>query len=213
MNTPLRFPAVRAAALLLAVLALAATYMFGAFSGAAPRAGASAIPSVPPAIEPNYPPASPDVLSPTLSYYFISGNAFVPYGQSTNFFHQVIGCMNQVDAAVPFTAAVHLPNGSQVSYITLYTWDVSSQTPPTSTAYFILSDSKGFAGAGISVTGSGAGYQSINSAVTPWTIDNQTYNYVVEWRLNQASTTHSLCGIRVAYYAPGNGVFVPIVTK
>ncbi len=56
---------------------------------------------------------NPAALASKLSYYFISGNTFTP-GGSVPYARQVIGCVNQMPQGVPFSAPVHLPQGSQV---------------------------------------------------------------------------------------------------
>jgi hypothetical protein len=88
--------------------------------------------------------ASPVALSSTLSYYFISGNTFTP-GGPVSYSRQSTGCVNQMPRGIPFSAPVHLPQGSQVVSITLYTYDAVITTT-TSTAYFILNDGKGNGG-------------------------------------------------------------------
>jgi hypothetical protein len=162
--------------------------------------------------------ASPVALSSTLSYYFISGNTFTP-GGLVSYSRQSTGCVNQMPLGIPFSAPVHLPQGSQVVSITLYTYD-SVITTTTSTAYFILNDGKGNGGYSVSATSppNTSGYRQTNSTDNnPVTIDNQNYNYLVEWRKNLGtpdSASLSLCGVRVAYYAPLSGALhLPIILK
>ncbi|WP_448334986.1 hypothetical protein [Bellilinea sp.] len=175
-------------------------------------------PSLPPYISSVQPQTQPAALSPTLSYYFISGNTFTP-GGSVAYSRQVTGCVNQMPLGIPFSAPVHLPQGSQVVSITLYTYD-SATTTTVSTAYFILNDGKGFGGYSVSATSppNTSGYRQTNSTENnPVIIDNQNYNYLVEWRKDLGtpdSTLLSLCGVRVAYYAPlASGLYLPFVTK
>jgi hypothetical protein len=186
--------------------------------------------SVPQMVAPETPPpppmylstaqtqAQPAALSSTLSYYFISGNTFTP-GGAVAYSRQVTGCVNQMPQGIPFSAPVHLPQGSQVVSITLYTYD-SVSTTTTSTAYFILSDGKGSGGYTVSAKSPSntSGYRQTNSTENnPTTIDNQNYNYLVEWRKDLGtpdSTLLSLCGVRVAYYAPlSAGLYLPVITK
>ena len=93
-------------------------------------------------------------------------------------------------------------------------------TTTTSTAYFILNDGKGNGGFSVSATSppNTSGYRQTNSVENnPVTIDNQNYNYLVEWRKNLGtpdSATLSLCGVRVAYYAPlSAALHLPIILK
>jgi hypothetical protein len=117
----------------------------------------------------------------------------------------------------PFSAPVHLPQASQVVSITLYSYD-SAITTTVSTAYFILSDGQG--GGGYTVSASSqpntAGYQQHTSAQNnPATIDNQNYNYLVSWVKTGTydSAILSLCGVRVAYYAPLGATYLPLILK
>ncbi|MFC1464104.1 MAG: hypothetical protein ACFLMY_04570 [Candidatus Brachytrichaceae bacterium NZ_4S206] len=160
----------------------------------------------------------PAALASTLSYYFISGNTFTP-GGSVPFARQVIGCVNQMPQGVPFSAPVHLPQGSRVVSITLYTYD-SVVTTTVSTAYFILNDGKGNSGYTVSASSPAntSGYRQNNSTENnPLTIDNENYNYLVEWRKQFGtpdSPLLSLCGVRVAYYAPlGAASYLPITKR
>lgn len=161
---------------------------------------------------------SPATLSSTLSYYFISGNTFTPYsGTSTPYFRQVIGCVNQMPIGHPFSAPVHLPQGSQVVSITLYTYN-SASTATNSTAYFILSDGQGNGGYTVSANSQPniTGYQqNTSSQNNPAVIDNRTHSYVVEWRTqgDSPSPILSLCGVRVAYYAPLGATYLPYIAK
>src|SRR5262249_28766155 len=106
-------------------------------------------------------------------------------------------------ANVDFTAPVNLPQGSRVASITLYTFD--SAVGATSTASFSINDGKGNAGSVFSATSqAGAGYsQATGQPSSPYTVDNQQVSLFVGWRLNAPSATfHSLCGVRIAYFAP-----------
>jgi hypothetical protein len=175
-------------------------------------------PPLPPYISSVQPQAQPAALSPTLSYYFISGNTFTP-GGSVAYSRQVTGCVNQMPLGIPFSAPVHLPQGSQVVSITLYTYD-SAITTTVSTAYFILNDGKGSGGYSVSAKSppNTSGYRQTNSTENnPLTIDNQNYNYLVEWRKDLGtpdSVSLSLCGVRVAYYAPlAAALYLPFIKK
>ncbi len=159
---------------------------------------------------------SPAAVSSSLSYYFIPGNTFTP-GFNTSYFRQVIGCVNQMLRNIPFSAPVHLPQASQVVSITLFTYD-SAVTTTVSAAYFIVSDGKGSSGYTVSASSlpNTAGYQQNNSTQNnPATVDNQNYNYLVNWATSGTydSPILSLCGVRVAYYAPLGSVYLPLIVK
>ncbi len=156
-------------------------------------------------------------LSSNLSYYFISGNTFTADLGSSFYARQVIGCVNQMPLNFGFSAPVHLPQGSQVVSIRLYSYD-SAQLPTTSTGYFIESDGMGNGGYYLSASSQPytIGYQQNDSnEVNPATIDNQNYSYLIQWRKSgdTDSTYLSLCGVRVAYYAPLGTVFLPMIRR
>ncbi len=160
---------------------------------------------------------NPAAVSSTLSYYFISGNTFTPDIGASAYFRQATGCVNQMPLNYFFSAPVHLPQASQVVSITLYTYD-SAITTTVSTAYFILNDGKG--GGGYTVSASSlantADYQQNTSTQNnPTTVDNQNYNYYVQWQTSGSNPSPilSLCGVRVAYYAPLGATYLPYITK
>lgn len=209
------------AAMLLAVAALAyaAGEQRGQAAASAPQMVAPDTPApLPQYISGDQPPEQPAALASQLSYYFISGNTFTP-GGSVPFARQVTGCVNQMPLGIPFSAPVHLPQGSQVVSITLYTYD-SVITTTVSTAYFILNDGKGNGGYTVSANSPAntSGYrQNTSTENNPVTIDNQNYNYLVEWRKQLGtpdSPLLSLCGVRVAYYAPlGAVLYLPVIRR
>jgi hypothetical protein len=208
------------AAMLLTVSAIVrATGEQGQAASSTPQTAAPHMPAPPsPYLSSNQSQTQLASLASTLSYYFISGNTFTP-GGAVAYSRQVNGCVNQMPQGVPFSAPVHLPHGSQVVSITLYTLD-SAVTTTTSTAYFILNDGKGNGGYTVSANSppNTSGYRQNNSTENnPVTIDNQNYNYLVEWRKKLGtpdSPSLSLCGVRVAYYAPlAAAMHLPIVRK
>jgi len=166
------------------------------------------------------PPARPEALSSTLSYYFISGGTFTPSGGAVPYSRQVNDCVNQMPLAVHMLAPVHLPQASQVVSMTLFTYD-SIVTTTFSTGYFNASDGQGGAFTEFSAdSDSGViGYQHHQNVTgSPVTIDNQNYAYEVEWRKvpqegPSDSPILSLCGIRLAYYAPLSATFLPALEK
>jgi hypothetical protein len=118
-------------ALLLAGALLAAVFIAGRQSSAAQAAGLAAPdPQMAGPDSPAPAPAffnsqqlaiRPAVLSPTLSYYFISGNTFTAYGGTTAYFRQASGCVNQMPWAIPLGAGP-LPQGSG-DFDHLHTYD------------------------------------------------------------------------------------------
>lgn len=216
--TALGILTVAAVLLAVATFAYAAGEQRGQASAPAPQMVGPNMPApLPPFVSAARSPARPAVLASTLSYYFISGNTFTP-GGSVPYARQVIGCVNQMPQGNAFSAPVHLPQGSQVVSITLYSFDTAITTT-VSTAYFIMADGKGGGGYTVSADSppNTAGYRQNNSTQSnPALIDNQNYNYLVEWRKQYGTPDSpylSLCGVRVAYYAPLGATYLPVVTK
>lgn len=187
-----------------------------------PMANSSGIPPSPPYLSNAlkvFGPASVSSVSPNLSYYFISGNTFTPDLGSSPYARQVTGCVNQMPIGWWFSAPVNLPQASQVVSITLYTYD-SASVATVGGAWFIINDGKGNGGYTVSASSlpNTSGYQQHDSTQNnPVTIDNQNYNYRVQWGKpndNPYDSTYlSLCGVRVAYHAPLDSAFLPMITK
>jgi hypothetical protein len=162
-------------------------------------------------------PAAQDsaaALSPTLSYYFISGNTFSADLGSGFYARQNNGCVNQMPLSWGMSAPVHLPQASQVVSITLYTYNTVITTT-YSTAYFLINDGQGsYLATFIASSLPGiADYQQKDSNINnPTTIDNQNESYQIQWRTwgSSPSPYLSLCGVRVAYYAPAALTFLPL---
>jgi hypothetical protein len=156
-------------------------------------------------------------VSAALSYYFIGGNTFTSNLGTVSYARQVVGCVNQMPLNVGFSAPVHLPQGSQVVSITLYTYD-TVPAPTISTGWFIVDDGKGNGSYYLSASSlpNISEYQQNDSAENnPVLIDNQNYNYLIEWRkLGDTDSTYlSLCGVRIAYHSPTAGFLLPIIKK
>ncbi len=192
-----------------------------ASSGSTTPAAAEIAPGTPVSL----PPALPEVPAvslnsfpdTSLSYYFISGNTFTPDGSPIPYVRQVVGCVNQMPLNIGFSAPVHLPKGSQVVSITLYSYD-SAMSNTTGTAYFLAMDGMGNGGYYLSASSlpNTVGYQQQNSVQNnPATVDEQYSNYLVQWRkLGDVDSTYlSLCGVRIAYYPPLGKVFLPVVSR
>ena len=166
------------------------------------------------------PPARPEALSSTLSYYFISGDTFTPSAGGVVFQRQVNNCVNQMPLSTHMVAPVHLPQASQVVSMTLFTYD-NVATTTFSSGYFNYSDGQGGAGALFEAdSDTGVDYhKNLNNPSSPVTIDNKNYAYEVEWRKVPIegpgidSPILSLCGIRLAYYAPFGATFLPTIEK
>ena len=164
------------------------------------------------------PPSQPAaVLSPSLSYYFISGNTFTP-ANSVDFAHQPFGCVQGMPLGSTFSAPVHLPQASAVVSMTLFTVD-AVLTATTSAATLYANDGQG----GYTATVLAAfsipqltGYQHNDSTIfSNLIVNNQNLAYQVDWEKTGSDDSPSLglCGVRLAYHAPAAGMYLPTVEK
>jgi hypothetical protein len=160
----------------------------------------------------------PDVLSPTLSYYFVPGNAFQPSGASQPYSSGVDGCLSYVNRNAPLSAPVYLPPASQVVSITLYSYN-NVLTTTIGMLQFVVNDGlgSGISFATVTSTPNEADYQqTTGSVLAPVTIDYEKYSYSL-WFETQGDAPSSqglaVCGVRVAYYAPGEATFLPVLTN
>ena len=178
-------------------------------------AGQDRFASLPPDLPPRQALDRPATLSPTLSYYFISGNTFVADEGPVTYADR-LGCRWQMTRIVAFTAPVHLPQASKVVSMTLYTYNPVTTTN-SSQASFALNNGQGFEYGPLYVAS--APYNSVyqqwdSTGGSPTTIDNQAYSYFVLW--NETGTDPAnigLCGVRLAYYAPGSAAFLPAIER
>ncbi len=180
-----------------------------------PQAGAGTPAPTPPYLAGALAPANPATLSSTLSYSFLPAAAFTPAYGNLSYVRQGNGCVNQMPLGDAFAAPVYLPQASQVVSITLFTYD-SAITTTISTAYLFVSDAKGFFGYSLSASSqpNTAGYQQNTSTKpNPTTVDYQDFNYSVSWvtKGSNPSPILSLCGVRLAYYAPLGATFLPSI--
>lgn len=174
-------------------------------------------PPVPPQLSGGQSQVRLAALSTTLSYYFIPGTAFTPDIGNTFYVRQVDGCVNQMPLNSPFTASVYLPAGSEIAAIRLYTYNYEIALTE-STAYFVLSNGMGLRASTHSATSLSniVGYQQYTSTTyNPTIIDNQNYSYEVQWQKTGSvdSPYMGLCGVRVAYYAPTNAIYLPTILR
>ena len=169
---------------------------------------------VPPNLPPPQAPDQPAALSSTLSYYFISGNTFVATAALSSYYN-FLGCL----AGSPSTgvvAPVHLPQGSLVVALGLFTYD-TAVTTSVSTANFLLNNGLGFETGTLVVQSApnSAGYQHHESTGgASMTIDNQNYSYFILWgKQGGDASLLQLCGARLSYYAPLSANFLPDVLR
>ena len=166
------------------------------------------------------PPAQPAALASTLSYYFISGTTFTPDQGGVFYYSQVADCVGQMPLITHMLAPIHLPQASVVVSMTLFSYDTVITTT-VGRADFIVADAQSPAGTEMHVSSNPgiATYQNrTNTPFSPIIIDNQHYAYNVSWvKIPQVADADSpylsLCGVRLAYYAPVAATFLPLTVR
>ena len=118
-------------------------------------------------------------------------------------------------ATDPLIVPVQMPQGAVITQITLYYWRGTSTDNPNldlkRSNMLGTVDTPGT----ITATG-GSGYSSKSLDLNPTiTVDNATYGYFLNARLNHAGSGMRLCGARIAYtYSVGNNFAeTPLITN
>jgi hypothetical protein len=166
------------------------------------------------------PPSQPAALASSLSYYFISGNTYMPSVNGSPYTRQVTNCVNQIPLPTYMLAHVHLPQAWQVISATLFSND-NVITTTFSMGYFNDSNVHGGVGALLSAdSDSGlASYQHcLDLGDSPVTIENQHYSYKVEWRKVPPGRPGGLALLKPVRRAAGllragGGTFMPVVER
>lgn len=153
----------------------------------------------------------PNGLSATFSYFTVSGVAFQPRTSSLTYAYAGVGCIKRASGSDFFVANLPLPDGAQIKYLRLYTYDTA--TSNISSAYITRYNRQGGFTDLASVTSpSGTGYRTFLSAEITENVDTSLYSYVVNWSPTNNNT--ALCGVRVAYYEPVlYGSFLPFIRR
>jgi hypothetical protein len=161
------------------------------------------------------PVASPAAVGPT--YYrnhsgieFTSTNSNLTYSARDSSIYAL---------AIPFGGysvrrPLDLPNGAQITAITLYCIDNDATYNIGLLLYRADPSSGGFESqlAALTSTGASASLQTVVSTGTPIaTIDNSRYAYSLLWKPTITGENHRLVGVRVEYTVPT--VFLPFVGK
>ncbi len=157
---------------------------------------------------------SPQSPNATFSYYFVSGATLMPRDSGTGRNDGNSGCAYTVGGADRFmNTELHLPDGSIVKYLRLFTLD--NDTTYNVSGYITRYNVGTSTDDLVSVSSSGSG--GLGSWLSPeitHTVDNFGYAYVLIGWPGTSSSTVQLCGLRVAYYAPSIfGAFMPLIVK
>lgn len=168
---------------------------------------------------------APRLVQQELSYLTIPGTAFKPRGSSQGFTYDGNGCirLTSVDPSYPndsyLSTFLQLPDFSVLSQVRVFVRNPPGGSGLSGYAYLTRFDATG-ASSNFDLiqpllTSSAAGNSSVLSeqvGASVATMDLYNYSYALQY-LSQAST-HALCGMRVAYFAPLTfAQFLPVVSR
>jgi hypothetical protein len=150
----------------------------------------------------------------SFSYFRLVGTAFNPRTSATTFAYNSNGCIYETGGSDNrFMAPLLIPDGSVIKYLRFYYDDTSSGSNLTA---WITRYQPGVSSEDLtSVTSiTNTGYGTTLSPEITHTVDLTNWAYTIIVAPNANAATNSICGIRVAYYAPPIfGTFLPVVRK
>jgi hypothetical protein len=171
------------------------------------------------------PPAVPGaplderVLSPnvTAQYYHVPGSVLMPVDSSTTLAYDYMGCVHaKTGGANLLNAPLDIPSGSTLTGMRLYYVDsnASANVQAWITRYDMdgttFDDIINIASSGSS--GRGNVWGDVDPAMG--VLDTYSWSYVLNVRVNSASNTLQICGLRVMYYPPaGCCNYLPAVMR
>lgn len=165
---------------------------------------------------------APDEMSPrspaaTFSYYTVAGTTLAPRTSTNERAYGSTGCQYMTSGSGTGLIAnteLHLPEGSVIKFIRVYYNDTNASgtvqgfltryAPGTAASDLVSASSTGSFSGGFGFTVSGEITETVNNA---------SYAYTLIGWPSAASSTLQVCGIRVAYYAPNSGTFLPVITR
>ncbi len=159
-------------------------------------------------------PAKTSAPAVTFSYYRLLGTALNPRTSATTFAYNFNGCIYETGGTDNrFMAPLLIPDGSIIKFLRLYYDDTSAGTDLTAwiTRYQPGQTSQDLT----SVSSSGSsGFGSMLSPEITHTVDLANWAYTIIVAPNGNAVSNTICGIRVAYYAPSIfGVALPLIFK
>jgi hypothetical protein len=152
-------------------------------------------------------------VSPSASFYNIPGSVLIPVDGVVNLVYDNNGCVHATAGAnYLLNAPLDIPPGSHIVLMRLYyddtnvgaidSWITRYDEAGTDHQDLVSVSSIGSAG-------HGSNYGDLDNIM-----DTYSWRYVINVRLNTASPTLQVCGIRVMYYAPTIfGNFLPEISK
>ncbi len=152
--------------------------------------------------------------SATFSYYRLLATAFNPRTSTTTFAYTANGCIYETGGTDNrFIAPLLIPSGSVIKFLRIYYNDTSVSSDLTAwlTRYQPGQTSEDLTSVD-SVGSTGYGW-NISPEVTH-TVDLTNWAYTIIVAPNSNAISNTICGIRVAYYAPPIfGAFLPVIHK
>ena len=152
-------------------------------------------------------------VSSTASFYNVPGSILTPTDNATILVNDGFGCIHaSAGAGAGLNAPLDIPPGSQIVLMRLYYDDANASAMGSwitryneyGTGYEDL----------VSVTSLGEAGHGSNFGNLDHVTDTYNWRYVLNVRLNTASPTLQVCGIRVMYYAPIiYGTFLPEIQR
>ena len=150
----------------------------------------------------------------TFSYYRLVGTGFNPRTTATTYAYSFNGCIYETGGTDNrFMAPLLIPDGSVIKYLRLYYNDTSAGTDLTA---WLTRYQPGVTSEDLTVVASAgsAGYGTMLSSEITHTVDIDSWAYTIIVAPNANASSNSICGIRVAYYAPSIfGAFLPMIQK
>lgn len=152
-------------------------------------------------------------LTAAAQFYHIPGSALTPVDSTTTLVYDLMGCVHaSTGAAYLLNAPLEIPDDSHIVLMRLYYDDTSASNinswitryDELGTTYQDL----------VSVSSAGTSGHGSNYGDLDHYVDTYGWSYVLNVRLNVASSTLQVCGLRVMYYPPpGCGVCLPVITR
>lgn len=159
-------------------------------------------------------PLALDNILATFSYYRLVGTTFNPRTSTTTFAYNFNGCIYETGGTDNrFMAPVLIPDNSVIKFLRLYFDDTN---PSSDIIAWITRYQPGVTSEDLtSVASAGSsGYGTTLSDEITHTVDLTSWAYTIIIAPNANAVSNSLCGIRVAYYAPTFGaVALPLVRR
>jgi hypothetical protein len=161
-----------------------------------------------PAVSANQATESPSATPPaagisaTANFYHIPGSALTPVDSATTLAYDSMGCVHATaGAGYLLNAPLEIPNGSRIVLLRLYYDDTSASDDVNGWITRYNEAGTSFEDL-VSVTSTGSAGHGSNYGDLDHIVDTYGWSYVLNARLNVASSALQVCGLRVMYYPP-----------